>query len=66
MNVPTLVLQGDGDPWTSMGEIQEIMTELKGEKFLTIVPDAGHGLLVTMDPSLWTQSVKRFLDRPKK
>ena len=66
VNVPTLVLQGDGDPWTSMGEIQEIMTELKGEKFLTIVPDAGHGLLVTMDPSLWTQSVKRFLDRPKK
>ena len=64
--VPTLVLQGEDDPWTSLSEVQEIMAALRGEKSLTIVPDAGHGLLVTMDLSLWTQSVKRFLGRPNK
>ena len=66
VTVPTLVLQGEGDPWTTPGEIQEIMAALKGKKSLTIVPDAGHGLLVTMNPSLCTQSVKQFLDRSKK
>ena len=66
VTVPTLVLQGERDPWTPPSEIQDIMTALRGEKFLTIVPDAGHGLLVTVDLSLWTQSVKQFLSRSKK
>lgn len=60
---PTLVLHGALDPWTTDAEIQQIFNNLSGEKTLTIFPEAGHQLLVTVDAERWQKDIKQFLDQ---
>ncbi|MBE9040147.1 alpha/beta fold hydrolase [Oscillatoriales cyanobacterium LEGE 11467] len=62
VRVPTLVLHGEDDRWMSLAQIDELLAVFPGEKQLTIFPDAGHQLLVTVDRDLWGQSIDRFLN----
>ena len=61
VSCPTLVLHGEGDRWMSLAQIDEFMAAFPAQKQLTIFPDAGHQLLVTVDRDLWSQSIDRFL-----
>ncbi|WP_310482789.1 alpha/beta fold hydrolase [Chamaesiphon sp. VAR_48_metabat_403] len=58
---PTLILHGKLDKWTTGAEIEQIFNNLRGAKQLSIFPDAGHALLVTVDLHRWTQDLKKFL-----
>ncbi|MEY2977385.1 MAG: hypothetical protein RLZZ435_1524, partial [Cyanobacteriota bacterium] len=58
---PTLVLHGRLDQWTTMTEINQIFKNLQGSKELTIFPNTGHSLLVTVDQEHWQRSVDQFL-----
>ena len=60
VNCPTLVLQGEQDPWTQMSEIQSLVKNIRGPKKLTVFPKTGHQLLVTVDKSRWQESVESF------
>jgi alpha-beta hydrolase superfamily lysophospholipase len=61
MSMPTLILQGENDRWTTLEEIDEIYDNLPGAKELVIFPNTGHSLLVTVDETLWSQSIRDFL-----
>jgi uncharacterized protein len=60
---PTLILQGEEDPWIYKKEIDEIFQNLRGAKKLTVFPKTGHSLLITADKTLWKNSVKSFLEQ---
>jgi len=59
---PTLLLHSEFDKWTTTEEINQIFENLSGEKQLVIFPDVGHNLLVTVNQSLWEQSINQFLN----
>ena len=61
VRTPTLVLHGEGDRWMSLTQIDELITAFPAQKQLTIFPNAGHQLLVTVDRDLWSRSIDRFL-----
>ena len=61
VHCPTLILQGELDPWTTATEIDRIYQNLRGTKQLSIFPKTGHNLLVTVDRDRWTQDVDKFL-----
>lgn len=61
VRVPSLIVHGSLDIWTSVAEIEEIEKSLNGEKRLVLFPKAGHDLLVTVDKKTWSASVERFL-----
>jgi uncharacterized protein len=61
IKIPTLILHGKLDKWTTVGEINEIFQNLRGSKKLVIFPNAEHNLLVTVDKALWTQNINQFL-----
>ena len=63
VSVPTLLLQGEQDKWTTLSEIEQLLRNLKGEKQLSIFPEAGHDLLITVDQAYWQQTVEQFLLR---
>jgi uncharacterized protein len=60
VDCPTLILQGDRDPWTTEAEIRQILHNLGGPKQLILFP-TGHSLLVTVDKPRWQQEVGQFL-----
>lgn len=62
VEVPALILHGERDRWTTVEEIQKIHENLQGPKELTLFPDTGHSLLVTVDKPRWTESINRFLE----
>jgi uncharacterized protein len=62
---PTLLLHGKLDKWTTVAEIDRIYQNLDGTKQLSIFPNAGHDLLVTIDRKRWTQDLNRFLSTVK-
>jgi uncharacterized protein len=62
---PTLILHGKLDKWTTESEIDRIYQNLRGTKQLSIFPNAGHDLLVTVDRDRWTQAIKMFLNSVK-
>ena len=59
---PALLLHGKFDKWTTVAEIEQIFENFRGFKQLTIFPNAGHNLLVTVDQDYWQQSVNQFLE----
>jgi pimeloyl-ACP methyl ester carboxylesterase len=61
VRVPTLLLHGSLDIWTSVAEIEEIAKNLNGEKRVVLFPKAGHDLLVTVDKKTWSANVEQFL-----
>lgn len=58
---PALLLHGGLDKWTTVAEINQIFKNLQGSKELTIFPNTGHSLLVTVDKEHWQRSVDQFL-----
>lgn len=62
---PTLIIHGKLDKWTTESEIDRIYQNLHGTKQLSIFPNAGHDLLVTVDRDRWTQDIKMFLNNVK-
>jgi alpha-beta hydrolase superfamily lysophospholipase len=58
---PALLLHGRLDKWTTIAEINQIFQNLQGSKELTIFPNTGHSLLVTVDKEHWQRSVDQFL-----
>jgi uncharacterized protein len=62
---PTLVFHGKRDKWTTGAEIDRIYQNLQGVKQLSIFPNAGHDLLVTIDRNRWRQDLERFLNLVK-
>jgi len=62
VNIPTLVLQGEQDPWTTVEETNRIFDNLQGYKQLTTFPTAGHELLLSIDREKWVVAVEQFLD----
>jgi hypothetical protein len=62
---PTLVFQGGKDQWTTVAEVERLVKNLHGPRELVIFPTAGHQLLVTVDKSLWRQSVESFLSQSR-
>ena len=58
---PTLILQGELDQWTTKAEIDRIFENLRGSKQLSIFPNTGHNLLVTVDRKRWKQDIEKFL-----
>ena len=66
VHCPTLILQGKLDPWTTAAEIDRIYQNLRGTKQLSIFPNTGHNLLVTVDRDRWKQDVDKFLLKVRK
>ncbi len=62
VTVPTLILHGEKDRWTSLEEIKDIYDNLQGNKELAVFPNTGHSLLVTVDQPRWTKTIGDFLN----
>jgi uncharacterized protein len=63
---PTLILQGELDQWTTRTEIDQIVDNLDGYKQLSVFPNTGHNLLVTVDKERWKQDISKFLEKVHK
>jgi uncharacterized protein len=63
---PALILQGELDQWTSRIEIDQIFDNLSGYKQLSVFPNTGHSLLVTVDRERWKQDISKFLEKVHK
>ena len=61
VTIPTLILHGEKDRWTTINEIKDIYGNLQGSKELVIFPEAGHNLLFTIDQPHWTKTIEDFL-----
>jgi hypothetical protein len=61
VNVPTLILHGEKDRWTTLEGVKEIYKNLQGDKELVVFPNAGHNLLFTVDQPFWTTTIQNFL-----
>lgn len=59
---PTLLFHGKLDKWTTVAEVEEIASNLRGSKQVVIFSTAGHAILVTADKKLWYQNVEKFLE----
>jgi alpha-beta hydrolase superfamily lysophospholipase len=62
IHCPTLLLYGTKDDRVSRQEIDEIFTNLGGQKKLRIYDDAGHENYLTKYKSEWTQDITQFLE----
>lgn len=60
---PALVLYGARDPRVSPAQARAVFDRLGGPKQFVTVPDAGHELLIDVNPTLWQQQVGLFLDQ---
>lgn len=58
---PTLVMQGQQDPWTTVQEVKTLFQQITAPKQLVIAPDGGHHQLIGIDRSLWETSLSKFL-----
>ncbi len=61
VDCPTLIFSGDRDPLVEVDAVQEIHNNLNVPKKLVVFPNAGHQLLVKVDPKLWQQNVETLL-----
>ncbi|PZD72403.1 hypothetical protein C1752_03692 [Acaryochloris thomasi RCC1774] len=61
ITAPSLILQGQQDPWTTLAEIEALQKQFRGPTQRVVFPTAGHQLLVTVDPDLWRQEIDQFL-----
>lgn len=61
INVPTLILVGDHDPYGFTGQVLEMFGAVKGSE-LAIFPDTGH-LIPNSKPRLFNETVIDFLER---
>lgn len=59
---PTLLFYGAKDEKVSRQEINEIFSNLVGQKKLTIFQEAGHENYLTKYKDEWTQDIERFLN----
>ena len=62
INCPALLLYGAKDPKVSIGETEEIFTNMTGDKFLKIYPDAGNEDLLNKKTT-WVNDVDTFLGK---
>jgi alpha-beta hydrolase superfamily lysophospholipase len=60
---PALVLYGARDPRVTPAQARAVFDRLGGPKQFVTVPDAGHELLIDVNPDLWQQEVGQFLDQ---
>jgi alpha-beta hydrolase superfamily lysophospholipase len=60
---PALVLYGGRDPRVSPEQAQAVFDRLGEPKQFVTVPDAGHELLIDVNPDLWQHRVGQFLDQ---
>jgi hypothetical protein len=63
ITTPTLLLYGAQDPKVSRQEIDEIFTNLQGEKQLKIYQNAGHENYLTKYSSEWQDDIADFLNK---
>jgi len=61
VSVPTIILHGEKDRWTTIDEVKDIYGNLQGPKELAVFPNAGHNLLYTVDQPRWTKTIHDFL-----
>jgi alpha-beta hydrolase superfamily lysophospholipase len=61
ISCPTLVLYGQRDNKVSKAEIDEIFTNLAGQKYLRIYPNAGHENYLIKYKEAWTKDVSLFM-----
>ncbi|WP_202951309.1 alpha/beta hydrolase [Xenococcus sp. PCC 7305] len=62
VNCPTLIFAGDRDPLVEVSDVKQMHNNLNVQKKLVFFPDAGHQLLVKVDPKLWQENVKNLMD----
>ena len=62
VDCPTIIFSGDRDPLVSLEDVQELHGNLDSQKKLVVFPNAGHQLLVKVDPQLWQQNVEKLLN----
>lgn len=58
---PTLVMQGQQDPWTTVAEVKTLFQQITTPKQLVIAPDGGHHQLIGIDRALWETNLSHFL-----
>jgi alpha-beta hydrolase superfamily lysophospholipase len=61
ISCPTLLLYGKQDEKVSRAEIDEIVTNLAGQKYLRTYPNAGHENYLIQYKEAWTKDVSHFL-----
>jgi alpha-beta hydrolase superfamily lysophospholipase len=60
---PTLLMNGDSDPWVRREEAGAIFHALKGPKTLRFFAGVGHDACLNGHPDQWKEAVARFLDQ---
>jgi len=60
---PTLLMNGDRDPWVRRDEATAIFDALEGPKTLRFFAGVGHGSCLRGRPDEWKEAVSRFLDQ---
>lgn len=59
---PTLLMNGERDPWITQQEAQAVFDQLRGPKQFVQFPEAGHQMpFVYVGSELWKNSVREFL-----
>ncbi len=58
---PTLLMNGDSDPWVRRDEASAIFRALGGPKTLRLFAGVGHGSCLRGHPDEWKEAVARFL-----
>lgn len=61
INCPTLLLYGGKDERVSRKEIDEIFTNLMGQKELIVYPNSGHENYLIKYKNKWTNDINKFL-----
>lgn len=59
---PTLLMNGDSDPWVRPDEALAVFDALKGPKTLKLVAGVGHDSCLRRRPGEWKRAVAEFLD----
>jgi alpha-beta hydrolase superfamily lysophospholipase len=60
---PTLLMNGDQDPWVRPEEARAIHEHLRGPKTLCLLPGVGHDSCLRARPEDWRLAVSSFLDQ---
>jgi uncharacterized protein len=60
---PTLLMNGDNDPWVTPEEARGIFDGLKGPKTLRYFAGVGHDSCLRRRPDEWKSAVSEFLDQ---
>jgi alpha-beta hydrolase superfamily lysophospholipase len=58
---PTLLMNGDSDPWVRPEEARAIFEGLRGPKTLTLFAGVGHESCLRKRPDVWKAAVREFL-----